>query len=222
MREHAILSLFGYGLHTGMLYSDTPHIIPFVLEVLALESYSDKPYLLTRLYSVGLHTYLSGANIAHMKLAVSTHEALASGLDMYIDLLNSPDPEIRFYTARLLRYFQEQATKTLTALTLRHSIESNQRIRVTILHSMSELMKNAYLMYHKSYQTYVDFIITNITDNTHLIERYVALSCIEFMNCHVEKDLDIMMDMVKKEYELLPKSKFDNPANPLYFEPPKL
>lgn len=219
IRENAIHNLFGFGQHAGMFAPATPYIIPFLLEVLALEDYPDKLLIIEKLCQVGLHFFLGGKNITYMRKATHIYDVLVTGLDTYIKLINSDDGETRFYSAKLLRYFQEQAIMTLDALMLQHSIETNQGTRVTILRSMSELMGNAYLMYHKEYRPYVKFIISNITDNPSLVERYVAVDCIEKMRCDVDSEIKTVMRLVQIEYDAIPESDFDNPANPIYFYP---
>lgn len=200
VRQRAADWLFGMQQHTGMVVATTPYIIPFALEVLIVQAYPEKPYILEKLFSVARYNLIMGRNIRLVRLALHTHDELIKGLPLYLQLLNNDEIAVRFYTARLLHCCQEQATQVLEAFMQRYERELNVRVRIAILRSASELIRDAYLQYSDASKSCRDFIESKLSGRLDLIERFAAAEALLTMKSHVSQEISQMIEAVEREF----------------------
>lgn len=217
-RYYATEWLLGSGQHTGMIVKGTPHLIPFVLEVLALDDYPDKAEILCDLRWVAYHMFPT-QSVSNMRLSIATYDALASGFDLYVDLLKHDDPNIRFYIVRLFRYLQEHVSQTLPLLKDLLESESNLRMRVTIIRSMIEPLGDMFEINYLMHKPYVKLIFDNIINAEEIIERYVSADVLEKANYGFYGERQKLLDAVKQEYEQIKDSLPIDTVNPINLAP---
>jgi len=141
-RERAIQNLLGEGQHLGMLSRATPHIVPFVLEVLeSYPDYAERGYLI-----LGVSTLLDQVfrrkSIAHMRLAIATFDEITAGYEIYKRLLHDPDFETRLYTVDVMAQMQDHALDALSMMVERLKHEKHAEVRSRHITGVIELIGN--------------------------------------------------------------------------------
>lgn len=140
VREEALEFLFGAGQHFGDIYETTPQIVPFCLEVLALDGAPGKAELLQHLAGLGMNVVESGARSVHMMdLSVQTYAALRAGLDLYLDLLARGSREERLAACELLQYMSDDPERLIPALLAQVHREADEAVQVRLLYCLKQL-----------------------------------------------------------------------------------
>lgn len=100
--------------HQGTVYEATAYAVPFLIELLGSEQIKDREWLLLLLEG------LAGGSSRHAAdgddWAKLTHEAVALGIPLYLDLLQNTSPNVRTTAALVLSRFPEHAGITLPRL----------------------------------------------------------------------------------------------------------
>lgn len=139
-REDARGFLLGAQQDFGDIYDTTPHIIPFCLEVLALEGAPGKAEMMRQLSGQGMYIAEAGVNSVHMmELCVRTYAALRAGLDLYLGLLAGGDREERLAACELLQYMTDDPERLIPALLERVSLEADEAVQVSQLYALKRL-----------------------------------------------------------------------------------
>jgi len=141
-REYAIQCLLGEGQHLGLIGDATPAIIPYVLEVLADETYLERGFIVLGIWLMceNLYRYQS---ISYLRLALRTFDALKQGFPIYKRLLNDMEQETRLFTVSVMGFMQDHATEALGLLLQRLKIEQDSKVRKEIIERMITLVNNA-------------------------------------------------------------------------------
>lgn len=140
LRKKARAFLFGAGQDFGEIYDTTPQIVPFCLEVLALDGAPEKAELMHHLAGLGLYIAESGARSVHvMDLCVQTYTALRAGLDLYLDLLARGDRDERLAACELLQYMREDVERLIPILLAQVHQEEDAAVQVSLLYCLKRL-----------------------------------------------------------------------------------
>jgi hypothetical protein len=180
-RIEACEFIFGEGQHIGMLSPATPYLIPFVLEILSINTYPERDYILNGLEYMSVHI-LHSKTIMSMRFAIKVYDSLEKGLPIYLKLLNDADEEIRIASIQLLRYMQESAIPVLDSLMKKFGEESVLRVRLAIIENMALLMKEAWLLYNPETKIYREFIASIVDKGADYTERELAVSALKTLD----------------------------------------
>src|SRR5688500_2233551 len=89
VRDQARAVLLGWGQDYADIYDTTPHIIPFIIEILNNPDGPGKDALLDHLSSKARKIRdFEKPSVRTMRLHIKTYDSLKSGLHTYISLLN--------------------------------------------------------------------------------------------------------------------------------------
>lgn len=140
VREEARGFLLGSGQDFGDIYDTTPWIIPFCLEVLALDGAPGKAALMRHLSGQGRYIAEVWARSVHrMDLCLRVYAALRAGLGRYLELLTHENREERLAACELLQYLTDDVEKLIPVLLERVDREPDEEVQVEILYCLKTL-----------------------------------------------------------------------------------
>lgn len=140
VREEARGFLLGSGQDFGEIYETTPQIIPFCLEVLAMDGAPGKAELMHHLSGQGMMIAGAGVRSVHvMDLCVQTYEALRAGLDIVLDLLARGERDERLAACKLLQYMTDDPERLIPTLLARVHQEADETVQVSLLFCLKQL-----------------------------------------------------------------------------------
>jgi hypothetical protein len=141
VRQEAREFLLGGGQDIGDIYDTTPHIIPFLFEILDSPDGPDKDLLLYHLSVVADHSLNPARASIHMlRLCLQTHDALKAGLGILIALLDDPTPEVRAADAGLLECMTDEVESLIPELIRSVRKEGDEEIQIALLTSLKRLL----------------------------------------------------------------------------------
>jgi hypothetical protein len=139
-RQAARDFLLGSGQDDGDIYDTTPHILPFLIPILADPHSPDRAELLAHITSVAEHIHYPCYTSIHMKrLCLATYTALQSGLPTFLTMLAENSHVIRQATTFFLQYLTDDADTLIPILTERLRYEGDEEIRITIVQTLKVL-----------------------------------------------------------------------------------
>ncbi|MBK9748511.1 MAG: HEAT repeat domain-containing protein [Chloroflexi bacterium] len=141
-REFAIACLLGEGQHLGMLSNATPHIIPYVLEVLVDQHYEQRGYLIYGIARMFEKMYFDLETFRYLARILQVYDALKKGYPLYRRLLSDADPEVRLAAVQVLVYMQDNCPDALATLLSQFMVETDTDIRHEIIGGMLKLVKD--------------------------------------------------------------------------------
>jgi len=140
VREGARGFLLGSQQDFGDIYDTTPHIIPFLMELLARDDTPDRDHLLYHLSGVAEyrlnHEYLS---IHMMRLCLQTYDALKAGLPLLLRLLGDAPKEVRLASTDLLQYMTDEVESLIPDLLTCFRNERDQEVQIALLRALKTL-----------------------------------------------------------------------------------
>ncbi|HML20695.1 MAG TPA: hypothetical protein PKD09_03535 [Aggregatilinea sp.] len=149
-RSQARDRLFGSQQDFGEIDSQTPYLVPFLLELLGFPQTPDKPEILDYLEAVAEHLVRKPDRalprqglVERMRLQLSCYDAVAAGVSIFIPLLDEADHRVRLYSGRLLSRLPDQAEHTFPALIRRLQREPDERIQAALLGYLQDLYQTA-------------------------------------------------------------------------------
>jgi hypothetical protein len=135
--------LFGHEEAFGVICDTTPHIIPFVME---LVSYADTPrraLLLDYLLKVGDTILVSEhLSVDEMRLYVRAHDSIAKGIDVLIHLLEDDDREVQLSVVGLLGNLTGEAERLLPEFFWRFDTSRDEEVQLRLLAGIKTLLAN--------------------------------------------------------------------------------
>jgi len=141
VRQDARDFLLGGGQDYGDIYDTTPHIIPFLFEILNSPDGPDKDQLLTHLSEVANHIfYLNRPSIHMMRLCLRTYDALKAGMGILIALLDDPSVEVRAGDVELLGCMTDEVESLIPELIRSFRKEETEEIQIALLDSLKKLL----------------------------------------------------------------------------------
>lgn len=143
------------------IVDSTPHIIPFVLELLPLANNSGKQAILNCLVSILRET----GNLPYIRTHLKTYDAIAVGTPTYLELLSHEDSAIREEIASLLGGLHDETDNLLEMLSQEFQSEVEIEVKRSLLTSIAHLvdMKAAALEYRGQG-----------TEHHHLLRHYIS------------------------------------------------
>ena len=140
VREEARGFLLGAQQDFGDICDTTPRIIPFCLEVLAMEGAPGKAELMQHLAGQGMYIAESRVRSVHMMdLCLQTYAALRAGLVVYLDLLARGDRDKRLAVCELLQYMTDDSERLIPALLERVERETDEAVQAGLLYCLKTL-----------------------------------------------------------------------------------
>ena len=140
VREEARGFLLGAGQDFGDIYDTTPQIIPFCLEVLAMEGAPGKTELMQQLSGQGRTIAEAGIRSVHkMDLSLQAYAALRTGLGGILDLLVRGEHDERLAACELLQYMTDDSARLIPVLLERIEREMDDALQVGLLHCLKAL-----------------------------------------------------------------------------------
>lgn len=151
-REYAIACLLGEGQHLGMLSNATPHIIPYVLDVLADQHYEQRGYLIYGIVRMFEKIDFDLKTFRYLARILQVYDALKKGYPLYRRLLSDADPEVRHAAVQVLIYMQDNCPNALAALLSQFMVEIDTEIRREIIVGMLKLVKDTQIYRTEEHQ----------------------------------------------------------------------
>lgn len=158
IRSRALGTFYTNIYHQGTVYQASAYAVPFLLELVQEESVPERDEIVVLL----AHLAVGDAyNRQHLRFyneeriqdpqfqqdmveqifwVDRTHEAVRSGLPLYIRLLKYPDVPMRMSASRLLSTFREEAAQILPVFSQRLQHEQDHRVRACLFYSIGALI----------------------------------------------------------------------------------
>jgi hypothetical protein len=152
VRQDAWQELSNSLWHQGDVYQATSYAVPFLLRMLQAEDTPEKAGLLAFLQGIATgepylterHTWMEGVLVREGRdfqveidladgYARRAHEAVAEGLDTYLELLGDPDPDTREWAFALLCILPEYADRTVPILLGRLEAEREPSLQARLV-----------------------------------------------------------------------------------------
>ncbi len=157
-REEAYTALMSSLCHQGDVYQATPHVVPFLFEMLAADAVPDRALLLWMLAALSAgqpwltpqHTWMvevlagQGRDFEDevrlaRQVADQTHQAVRAGLSLILSLLDHADRAVRIGAARVLCTLPEDGLLGLAALRARIEREPDVAVRAELVNCLGDL-----------------------------------------------------------------------------------
>jgi len=197
VRREAREFLLGGGQDYGDIYDTTPHIIPFLLEILDSPDGPDKDQLLLHLSSVAEHgLYSPRASIHKLRLCLQTYDALKAGLGILIALLDDPRIEVRAASTELLASMTDEVESLIPELIRHFREEEEEEVQVVLLKSLKSLLH--FLDWTRSalpsqYAPFFKEVVETHPSNRVRVEA--ARASVELLGWHKGKQIDLSPDV---------------------------
>lgn len=137
-REKAFDNVIEEINHQGSIYDATPYVVPFLIELLSIDSVQEKERLLYQIFHLLnccndylIHT--RGIGEPSIQNCFLTYQNLAEGVETFITCLDHPALEVRLSAVLTLSELKTQITRTRKALRKRYCIESDLELRAVFL-----------------------------------------------------------------------------------------
>lgn len=141
VRQKARGFLLGEGQDFGDIYDVTPHIIPFLFEILDIPDAPDKDKLLYHLSVVAEHSLNPPrSSIRMLRLCLQTYDALKTGMGILIALLDDPLIEVRAASTELLASMTDEVESLIPELLRSFRKEPTEEIQIALLTSLKRLL----------------------------------------------------------------------------------
>jgi hypothetical protein len=141
VREEARNFLLGGGQDSGDIYETTPHIIPFLIELLTYNQTPDKFGLLFHLAETLENIrYARQPSLHQMRLNLQTYEAFQIRLNILLGLLAEADPATRFACVYLLENMTDDTERVIPALMEHFKQELDEEVQLKLLDSLKILL----------------------------------------------------------------------------------
>lgn len=175
VRQVARGFLLGEGQHRGDVYDTTPHIIPFLITLLADDATPDKILLLTDLSIIAEQAFIVRHPSAVMiRLYVATYDAFRHGLPILTQLLEHESSEIRSGTANLIQYLVDNADHLIPSLLQRFYSEHDEKVQIALLNSLKTLFGSLDTRQDYLYKNHIRFFQNIIANYPSRIVRVAA------------------------------------------------
>ncbi|MBD1920766.1 hypothetical protein H6F77_06665 [Microcoleus sp. FACHB-831] len=160
IRGKAINELYSNICHQGTVYEATSYAVPFLIELLQSETVQDKDEILTLLaYLAQGRSYLDVHEISEEPLEPNTPEfvknqlekeieliwvnnvrdAVYAGKDVYLNLLEHNDPNIRMTAAYTLAFCRESVVGIISQMFKHLEQEAEPRVKASMVLSLGNL-----------------------------------------------------------------------------------
>ncbi|MDP9315937.1 MAG: hypothetical protein M3R24_34630 [Chloroflexota bacterium] len=189
IREAARGFLLGSGQDYGDIYDTTPHIVPFVIELLRADTTPDKEELLAHLSSVAEHIYSSRQLTVHkMRHYLHTYDALKAGLPTLRQLLKHSDLATRIASIDMVQYMTDDVLLLVPELIDHFRDERDEPAQVAILQSIKTLIGSLGWALDDAQKQYGPFLRAVVdTHESHTTRVAAARASIELVHPYTQK-----------------------------------
>ncbi len=143
VRQGARDFLLGGGQDFGDIYDTTPHILPFLLEILDNPDAPDKDKLLFHLSGVAEQiSHPRRSSIYMLRLCLQTYDALKAGLGILIALLDDPSADVRLASTALLQNMTDEVESLIPELIRHFHEEREEEVQVAVVNSLKRLLNS--------------------------------------------------------------------------------
>lgn len=186
VRETAREFLLGGGQDFGAIYDTTPHIIPFLIELLTDAGTPDKAQLLDHLSSVLEHTFLPYYTSVHAKrLCLAIYSAFSARLPIFINLLMHDSVHIRLTSVDLLQFMADDVEMLVPVLMTQFGRERNEEVRIALLRALKTLLGSLDWFRSHLRDEYVPFFKKILSTDPHNSMRVAAArAAVELVGQH--------------------------------------
>ncbi len=175
VREDVRGFLLGAGQDFGDIYDTTPQIIPFCLEVLAMEGAPGKAELMQQLSGQGRHiAEAGGRSVRKMNLCLRTYASLRAGLDVYLDLLVRGERDERLAACELLQYMTDDTERLIPALLEQFEREKGEVVQVGLMHCLKALFASLEWTHFQLKEQYAQALKAIVEEHSSLRVRVAA------------------------------------------------
>jgi hypothetical protein len=215
VREEARGFLLGTGQDFGDIYDTTPQIIPFCLEVLAMDGAPGKAELMHHLSGQGMYIAEAGARSVHMMdLCVQTYAALRTGLDLYLDLLAQGDRDERLAVCELLQYMSDDPERLIPMLLAQIHHEEDEAVQVSVLYCLKQLFGSLEWRRFQLKKQYAPELRVIVEDHpSQTVQVAAARASVELVGRFQQREEELLSPQVG---ELLAR-KFLQPGPPMHW-----
>jgi hypothetical protein len=165
-RKRAYDHLYGSVNHQGDVLSATSAVVPFIIELLSIEAIPDRSRLIEYLASLvescndHLPNGYRDSNIGYLRHDIDTYNNVCQGLDLYISLLQSDDPEIRINAAQLLGMLVDQVARIKEPLWEAIQGETDPNTLAIMIMNFGLLFRRYWPFGENPIQPYLDYFLT--------------------------------------------------------------
>jgi hypothetical protein len=143
IREDARDFLLGGGQDYGAIYETTPHIIPFLFEILADLEAPGKAELLHQLSDTAANASYPGEYpVYQMRLHLRTYDAFKGGLDLLTRLLKHASKELRLACIEVLYCMTEDAKLVVPEFIQQFQTEQDEEVQLALLKGLKILFSS--------------------------------------------------------------------------------
>jgi hypothetical protein len=180
-RREARDTVFEEIFHQGSIYGATPHVVPFLIEMLAEESVPDKGELICQLWQLVISCERGlghGSPIGgrESRLYMATYQNIAAGYAVYLRLLAHPDPFTRFWDTLLLSSLFEYAPRTRCVLRRQAAVETEARAKASTIYQIGKLAPKGYRRATKVRTQYQAYLAEWMADSNPRLVQLAAAS----------------------------------------------
>lgn len=161
IRQQALGFLLGHQQEISSIYDTTPYILPFVIEILKVQSVSGKADILKFLvHKSNLHVHTGGngeLSIHQRRTQIRTYDALQVGISDFLNLLRSDDTTVRKLAAKLLGAMSDDATVIALKLIEAFDNEADEVVKCSIVEAMGSLLSKTDIRQAELRSQYADW-----------------------------------------------------------------
>jgi hypothetical protein len=193
VRQDACDFLLGGGQDFGDIYDTTPHIIPFLFEILDSPDAPGRDELLLHLSGTAEHISYPGRSSVHMlRLRLRTYDAFKAGLGIVIALLDDPSMDVRLASAELLQYLTDEVESLIPELIRHFREEREEDVQVAVLRTLKRLLGSLEWPHFALKGQYAPFFKETIeTHSSHKVRVAAARASVELVNHYNRKQDDL-------------------------------
>ncbi len=193
VREEAREFLLGGGQDFGDIYDTTPHIIPFLIEVLDNPDAPDKDSLLFHLSGVADQVaYQRHSSIPMMRLRLQTYDAFKAGLGSLMAMLNAPALEIRLAGAEFLGHMTDEVESLIPELIRRFREAHEEEYQVALMSSLKRLLNSLEWPRFALRGQYAPFFKETVeTHPSHTVRVAAARASVELVGDYASKETNL-------------------------------
>jgi len=140
-QDRAMIHLFGEQGTFGIICDTTPHIVPFIIELVSHPDTPKRKYLLDYLLKVS-DTVLASEHLSvdDMRLYLSLHDSIAKCMDVLIHLLEDDDREVQLSVIGLLGNLTGEAERLLPEFFWRFDVSRDEEVQIALLRGAKALL----------------------------------------------------------------------------------
>ena len=143
IRDDARDFLLGGGQDYGSICDTTPHIIPFLFEILAAPEAPGKTELLHQLSDTAAGaSYPAEHSVYQMRLNLRTYDAFKNGLELLIRLLKHGSKELQLASIEVLICMTDEVALLIPEFIEQFQVEQEEDVQLALLKGLKNLLSS--------------------------------------------------------------------------------